>query len=65
MLWSSFILNEVILGAHFNLFVSDFLKGATLKAKLFFINFVLQCCMKILKAFYLFFFISKYLGILL
>ena len=36
MLCSCFILNEVILGAHVRLFVSEFHRGVTLKLKLFF-----------------------------
>ena len=39
MLWSRFILNEVILGAHFILFVDEFHKGATLRPKLLFSQF--------------------------
>ena len=35
MFWSHFILNEVIFGAHFRLFVSEFHKDATLKLNLF------------------------------
>ena len=54
VLWSRFILNKVIvIGAHFRLFVSQFHKDATINLKLFFLNFVLQYCMKISKALYL------------
>ena len=41
VLWSSFILSEVILGAHFRLFVSVFYKCVTLKLRLFFSQFCL------------------------
>ena len=53
VLWSSFILNQVILNAHFVFFLSEFHKVATLKLNLFFLNCVLQFCMKILEALYL------------
>ena len=41
MLRSSFIINEVILGAHFRLFVGEFHKSPTLILKLFFSQFCL------------------------